>query len=119
MFEVVACNYSFPLLSVCCLSETYCGAVGSSATGSCVCPNALQETPFAAGVTGDGDGRRASADGEGDADGGAAGGGAEGGGGGSAALDLVLSKLGTCVSRDLADELAVNFCYCNTKGNRK
>ncbi len=78
-----------------------------------------QEKPFAAGG-GDGEGRRGSADGEGDGEGGAAGGGAEGGsGGGSAALDLVLSKLSTCVSRDLADELAINFCYCNSKGNRK
>ncbi len=77
-----------------------------------------QEKPFAAGA-GDAEGRRGSADGEGDGEGGAAGGGAEGGGGGSAALDLVLSKLSTCVSRDLADELAINFCYCNSKGNRK
>lgn len=33
--------------------------------------------------------------------------------------DLVLSRLPTCVSRDLCDELAVNFCYSNSKGARK
>jgi regulator of nonsense transcripts 2 len=27
--------------------------------------------------------------------------------------------LPTCVSRDLCDELAVNFCYSNSKGARK
>jgi regulator of nonsense transcripts 2 len=34
-------------------------------------------------------------------------------------VDLILSRLHTCVSRDLCDELAVNFCYSNSKGARK
>jgi hypothetical protein len=34
-------------------------------------------------------------------------------------LDLVLQRLPSCVTRELADELAVNFCYCNSKSARK
>lgn len=34
-------------------------------------------------------------------------------------MDVLLSRLPVCVSRDLADELAVNYCFMNTKGNRK
>ncbi len=34
-------------------------------------------------------------------------------------LELILGRLPTCVSRDLCDELSVNFCYCNGKGPRK
>jgi regulator of nonsense transcripts 2 len=49
------------------------------------------------------------------------------GGGGDAAenllepstLDLILNRLPTCVTRELCDELAVNFCYCNSKSARK
>lgn len=37
----------------------------------------------------------------------------------SSTLDLILSRLPTCVSRDVCDELSVNFCYCNSKGARK
>jgi regulator of nonsense transcripts 2 len=32
---------------------------------------------------------------------------------------VVLARLTSCVSRDLCDELAVNFCYSNSKGARK
>ncbi|GIL89159.1 hypothetical protein Vretifemale_17018, partial [Volvox reticuliferus] len=51
----------------------------------------------------------------------AGGGSATGGGGGDTggAMELILSRLPSCVSRDLADELAVNFCYCNNKANRR
>lgn len=34
-------------------------------------------------------------------------------------LDLLLARLPGCVSKELADELAVNFCYQQTKGARK
>lgn len=34
-------------------------------------------------------------------------------------LDSLLSSLPTCVTRDGADEIAVNFCYMNSKPSRK
>lgn len=34
-------------------------------------------------------------------------------------VDLALSRLPSCVSRDLCDELAVNFLWSNSKGGRK
>ncbi|GMH39542.1 hypothetical protein BSKO_07440 [Bryopsis sp. KO-2023] len=34
-------------------------------------------------------------------------------------LDALLSRLPTCVTRDGADEIAVNFCYMNSKPSRK
>ena len=34
-------------------------------------------------------------------------------------LDLLLARLPACVSKELADELAVNFCYCQNKGARR
>lgn len=34
-------------------------------------------------------------------------------------MELILSRLPTCVSKDLADELALNFCFINTKINRR
>ncbi|KAG2482394.1 hypothetical protein HYH03_018672 [Edaphochlamys debaryana] len=58
----------------------------------------------------------AAADGEAGAGGDEAGG---GGGGDGGAMDLIVTRLGSCVSRDLADELAVNFCYINSKANRR
>jgi len=51
------------------------------------------------------------------------GGGAAGAGGGAvgdqaSAVDVILSRLTSCVSRDLCDELAVNFCYrCSSHVN--
>eukprot|EP00879_Flechtneria_rotunda_P030238 GHRR01032845.1.p1 GENE.GHRR01032845.1~~GHRR01032845.1.p1 ORF type:complete len:618 (+),score=302.18 GHRR01032845.1:303-2156(+) len=35
------------------------------------------------------------------------------------AIDAILSRLPSCVSRDLCDELAVNFCYSNSKAARR
>lgn len=35
------------------------------------------------------------------------------------AITPILARLTSCVSRDLCDELAVNFCYSNSKGARK
>ncbi|KAF8071278.1 UPF2 [Scenedesmus sp. PABB004] len=35
------------------------------------------------------------------------------------AVDVILARLPSSVSRDLCDELAVNFCYSNSKGARK
>lgn len=40
---------------------------------------------------------------------------AAGQGGHRSEVDVVLARLGSCVSRDLCDELAVNFCYVNSK----
>eukprot|EP00887_Chlorella_sp_A99_P007640 scaffold20.g7640.t1 len=34
-------------------------------------------------------------------------------------LDLLLSRLGSAVSKELCDELAVNFCYMQNKGARR
>lgn len=34
-------------------------------------------------------------------------------------LDLLLARLPGCVSKELADELAVNFCYQQTKSARR
>eukprot|EP00803_Ostreobium_quekettii_P008396 evm.model.scf_755.1 EVM.evm.TU.scf_755.1 scf_755:18101-34941(-) len=34
-------------------------------------------------------------------------------------LDALLSRLPTCVTRDSADEISVNFCYLNSKAARK
>jgi regulator of nonsense transcripts 2 len=34
-------------------------------------------------------------------------------------VELILARLPTAVSRDLCDEMAVNFCYSNSKGARK
>jgi len=34
-------------------------------------------------------------------------------------LDQLLSRLTTCVNRDLIDQAAVDFCYVNSKANRK
>lgn len=34
-------------------------------------------------------------------------------------MDALLSQLPKCISRDLCDELAVNFCYLNSKAARK
>ncbi|KAL0026394.1 hypothetical protein WJX79_005678 [Trebouxia sp. C0005] len=36
-----------------------------------------------------------------------------------AAVDALLSQLPKCISRDLCDELSVNFCYLNSKAARK
>lgn len=36
-----------------------------------------------------------------------------------AALDALLSQLPKCISRELCDELSVNFCYLNSKAARK
>ena len=36
-----------------------------------------------------------------------------------AALDALLAQLPKCISRELCDELSVNFCYLNSKGARK
>ncbi|CAM6103727.1 unnamed protein product [Calypogeia fissa] len=36
-----------------------------------------------------------------------------------ASLDSLLQRLPGCVSRDLIDQLTVEFCYLNSKGNRK
>ncbi|GFR49425.1 hypothetical protein Agub_g11482, partial [Astrephomene gubernaculifera] len=81
------------------------------------------EAAAAAGPSGgDGEGEAAgaaAADGDGAATAGGDGGAGGGGGGGAGALEPILARLGSCVSRDLADELAINFCYVNSKGNRK
>lgn len=34
-------------------------------------------------------------------------------------MEVILSRLSHCVSKDLADELALNFCFINTKINRR
>jgi hypothetical protein len=39
--------------------------------------------------------------------------------GGSSAVEPILVRLPTCVTRELADELAINFCYANSKINRR
>ncbi|KAK3144214.1 hypothetical protein QOZ80_4AG0310140 [Eleusine coracana subsp. coracana] len=39
--------------------------------------------------------------------------------GDGASLDSLLQKLPRCVSRDLIDKLTVEFCYLNSKANRK
>eukprot|EP00897_Mesotaenium_endlicherianum_P004511 jgi/Mesen1/4088/ME000214S03269 len=54
---------------------------------------------------------------------------AAGGGGGegeralkgadAASLDSVLQRLPSCVSRDLIDQITVEFCYLNSKGSRR
>lgn len=36
-----------------------------------------------------------------------------------AAVDALLAQLPKCISRDLCDELSVNFCYVNSKAARK
>ena len=36
-----------------------------------------------------------------------------------AAVDALLAQLPKCISRDLCDELSVNFCYLNSKAARK
>ena len=36
-----------------------------------------------------------------------------------AALDALLAQLPKCISRDLCDELSVNFCSYNSKAARK
>ena len=74
------------------------------------------------------DADRGAEGGEDGADDGAAAAAAGGGGGGGedggdlsdpSTLDLILNRLPTCVTRELCDELAVNFCYCNSKSARK
>jgi regulator of nonsense transcripts 2 len=34
-------------------------------------------------------------------------------------LEELLHRLPNCVNRDLIDKAAIDFCYINTKGNRK
>ena len=36
-----------------------------------------------------------------------------------AAVDALLAQLPKCISRDLCDDLSVNFCYLNSKAARK
>ena len=36
-----------------------------------------------------------------------------------AAVDALLGQLPKCISRDLCDELSINFCYLNSKAARK
>ena len=36
-----------------------------------------------------------------------------------AAVDALLAQLPKCISRDLCDELSINFCYLNSKAARK
>jgi regulator of nonsense transcripts 2 len=38
---------------------------------------------------------------------------------GGVTLEELLHRLPNCVNRDLIDKAAIDFCYINTKGNRK
>lgn len=38
---------------------------------------------------------------------------------GGVSLEELLQRLPNCVNRDLIDKAAIDFCYINTKGNRK
>jgi len=38
---------------------------------------------------------------------------------GGVTLEELLQRLPSCVNRDLIDKAAIDFCYINTKGNRK